>query len=112
MQLKAVTSFADKETMRADWAHVFLSVLPTLPLASAKDEARVAQALKAACAGFVARHGAEMRRAAVAQFEVRLRVPDDSGAWRLVVSSPTGKLDARDLLWLFYSEASLVPYVL
>jgi len=26
----------------------------------------------------------------VAQWEVRLRVPDASGAWRLVISTPTG----------------------
>lgn len=37
------------------------------------------------------RHGAALRRAAVAEFEVRLRVPDSSGAWRLVVSLPTGQ---------------------
>ena len=36
------------------------------------------------------RYGAALRRAAVAQFEVRLRVADNSGAWRLIVSSPTG----------------------
>ena len=33
----------------------------------------------------------------MAQFEVRLRVADNSGAWRLVVSSPTG---APLNLWL------------
>ena len=38
------------------------------------------------------RYGSALRRAAVAQFEVRLRVADNSGAWRLVVSSPTGPL--------------------
>lgn len=36
------------------------------------------------------RYGSALRRAAVAEFEVRLRVPDTSGAWRLVVSLPTG----------------------
>ena len=41
--------------MKADWAHVFLSVLPTLPLSTAKDEPRIALALKAACAGIMAR---------------------------------------------------------
>ena len=41
--------------MKADWAHVFLSVLPPLPLAAAKDETRIALALKAACAGVMAR---------------------------------------------------------
>ena len=38
----------------------------------------------------MARHGSHLRRAAVAQWEVRLRVPDASGAWRIVVASPTG----------------------
>ena len=73
-----------------DWAHVFLSVLPTLPLNTATDEARIAAALRAAGATVMARYGAALRRAAVAEWEVRLRVPDGSGAWRLVVSSPTG----------------------
>ena len=41
------------------------------------------------------RYGAALRRAAVAEFEVRLRVPDDSGAWRLVVSLPTGEGSSR-----------------
>jgi len=37
----------------------------------------------------------------VAEFEVRLRVGDSSGAWRLVVSSPTGEPDLflRNLLY-------------
>lgn len=39
----------------------------------------------------ICRYGAALRRAAVAEFEVRLRVPDTSGAWRLVVSLPTGE---------------------
>lgn len=78
------------EAARADWAHVFLSVLPQLPLSTLADEGRVAAALRAASATMTARHGAGLRRAAVAQWEVRLPVPDSSGAWRLVVSSPTG----------------------
>ena len=32
----------------------------------------------------------EIAKAAVAQWEVRLRVPDNSGAWRVVVAAPTG----------------------
>ena len=70
---------------------MFLSVLPTLPLSATADEARVAAALRAAGATVMARYGAALRRAAVAEWEVRLRVPDGSGAWRLVVSSPTGE---------------------
>ena len=65
-------------------------MLPTLPLNTATDEARIAAALRAAGATVMARYGAALRRAAVAEWEVRLRVPDGSGAWRLVVSSPTG----------------------
>ncbi len=78
------------EAARPDWAHVFLSVLPTLPLNTLADEARIAAALRSAAATVMARYGASLRRAAVAEWEVRLRVPDGSGAWRLVVSSPTG----------------------
>jgi len=113
------------DSARADWAHVFLSVLPTLPLAAPGDPpapaggrargagpgagARVGlhsaspprQDIRAAssrtrcqCAArgaqALAHHGASLRRAAVAQWEVRLRVPDASGAWRLVISTPTG----------------------
>lgn len=80
------------EAARADWAHVFLSVLPQLPLSAPADEARIAAALRAAGATVMARHGAGLRRAAVAQWEVRLPVPDASSAWRLIVSSPTGQL--------------------
>lgn len=79
------------EAARADWAHVFLSVLPQLPLSALADEGRIAAALRAAGATVMARYGAGLRRAAVAQWEVRLPVPDASGAWRLVVSSPTGE---------------------
>ena len=79
------------EAARPDWAHVFLSVLPTLPLNALADEARIAAALRSAGATVMARYGATLRRAAVAEWEVRLRVPDGSGAWRLVVSSPTGE---------------------
>jgi acetyl-CoA carboxylase/biotin carboxylase 1 len=76
---------------RPDWAHVYLSVLPALPLVGGPgEEGRIAAALRTACAAVMARHGAALRRAAVAQWEVRLRLPDASGAWRLVVSSPTG----------------------
>jgi hypothetical protein len=65
-------------------------VLPTLPLNLAADEGRIIAALRAAGATVMARYGASLRRAAVAEWEVRLPVPDTSGAWRLVVSSPTG----------------------
>ena len=45
---------------------------------------------RAAAAGVILRQGAALRRAAVAQWEVRLRVSDRGGAWRIVVSIPTG----------------------
>ena len=61
-----------------------------LPLHLPRDEGRVAAALRAAAAAITARHAAQLRRAAVAQWEVRLRVPDKSGAWRVVVAAPTG----------------------
>lgn len=78
---------------------MFLSVLPTLPLSATADEARVAAALRAAGATVMARYGASLRRAAVAEWEVRLRVPDGSGAWRLVVSSPTGEGADSGSVW-------------
>lgn len=81
---------------KADWAHVYLTVLPQLPAAAtgklagvAADEAAAA-AFRATAAVVMARHSARLRRAAVAQWEVRLRTADGSGAWRIVASSPTG----------------------
>ena len=44
---------------------------------------------RAAAAGIAARAGPLLRRAAVAQWEVRLRVVG-GGAWRIVASLPTG----------------------
>ncbi len=38
------------DSTRADWAHVYLSVLPTLPLCAPGDEPRVTASLRAACA--------------------------------------------------------------
>ena len=38
---------ADKDgSARPDWAHVYLAVLPLLPLHVAKDEAKIAVALR------------------------------------------------------------------
>lgn len=45
---------------------------------------------RAAAAGIAARAGPLLRRAAVAQWEARLRIAG-GGAWRLVASSPTGE---------------------
>jgi hypothetical protein len=83
-----------------DWSHIFLDVLSPLPLQSPKDEATVAAALRSAAGALASRHGARLRRAAVAQWDVKLRVADKSGAWRVVVSAPTGKC-IRILLFLF-----------
>ena len=63
------------------WAGVWL-MAHAIPCCALSPVHLVAQAL--------AHHGASLRRAAVAQWEVRLRVPDASGAWRLVISTPTG----------------------
>ena len=157
-----------------DWTHIFLTVLPPLPLGSSKDENRLVLALKAACAGIMTRRapcdarmggvlcpdmpapsplrlhchrsrqaalfplplqhavlhgrlylwllgqaaalgwmpcaalpagrrrlyadtqavhtrfGPALRRAKVAQVEIRLRPLDGSGSWRILVSSPSG----------------------
>ncbi|GMH43409.1 hypothetical protein BSKO_11331 [Bryopsis sp. KO-2023] len=80
-----------KNSAAIDWAHIFLSVLPAVNLnVGANADQKVAAALKSTCAAVVSRRGAELRRASVAQWEVRLRVPDKTGAWRVVVSLPTG----------------------
>lgn len=76
--------------LKPDWAHVYLSVLSVLPLHTPREESRVAAALRTAAAAITARHSTQLRKAAVAQWEVRLRVPDKSGAWRVVVAAPTG----------------------
>lgn len=47
----------------------------------------VAYKIAASC-----RFGSTLRRAAVAQIEIRLRADEDSMPWRLVLSSPTGML--------------------
>jgi len=89
---------------RADWAHVFLTVLPPLPLGAGADGGRVAAALRAAAARATARHGPQLRRAGLAQWEVRLRAADGGGAWRVVVASPTGHETGEDFVSV-YREA-------
>ncbi|GFR43974.1 hypothetical protein Agub_g5118, partial [Astrephomene gubernaculifera] len=82
---------ADTAASRPDWTHLFLSVLPPLPLPpGGRDDARVAAALRSAAAALVARHGGALRQAAVAVWETRLRGPLREAAWRVVVSMPTG----------------------
>lgn len=84
-----------KNQENVDWAHVFLVVLPAVNLnvPGGDGEAhnhKVAAALRSACAAVVSRRGSQLRKASVAQWEVKLRVPDTTGAWRVVVSLPTG----------------------
>lgn len=76
---------------KPDWAHIFLTVLDPLPLHTQDEQEQAATALRAACAGMMSRHSTALRKAGVAQWELRLRVPKDMPAWRIVVSSPTGK---------------------
>lgn len=74
-----------------DWAHIFLSILPALPLNVAQqDESRVGAALRAAAAAVIGKHAAALRHAAVAEWCVRLRCPGGAPAWRVVVSLPSG----------------------
>eukprot|EP00887_Chlorella_sp_A99_P005434 scaffold1.g5434.t1 len=92
---------------RPDWAHVFLTVLPPLPLAAGGgEEARVAAALRSAAAALTAQHAGALRRAAVAQWEVRLRVPDKSGAWRVLVAAPTGHEAGEECVEVYREEPS------
>jgi hypothetical protein len=78
-------------TGRADWVHIYHSVLPLLPLHNPREEAKVSSALRTAVAALVAKHSSAFRAASVAVWEIRFRVPDVSGAWRVLVSCPTGR---------------------
>lgn len=76
---------------KPDWAHIFLTVTQPLdPLCAQQEEQQTAAALRAACADLMTKHGGGLRRAAVAQWEVRLAAPQGAPAWRVVVASPTG----------------------
>lgn len=75
---------------KPDWAHVFLTVTEPLDPLSAQQEEETAAALRAACADLMTKHGGQLRRAAVAQWEVRLAAAEGAPAWRVVVASPTG----------------------
>jgi len=93
-----------------DWAHVYLTVLPPLPLgapaADAAAGARVAAALKGAAAALLAAHGPAVRRVGLAQWEVRLRTADGGGAWRVVVASPTGHETGEEYVEVYREAAS------
>ncbi len=76
----------------ADWVNIFFSVLPPLPLCSgSRDDGRLAAALRAGTAALITQHSAAIRAAGVAVWEVRLRVSDGGGAWRVVAELPTGE---------------------
>jgi len=75
----------------ADWAHIYLCVLPTCLPAAGKDlgHAEMAGALRAATAEVLLRCGAQLRRTAVSCLELRLAAVDGT-AWRICVSLPSG----------------------
>jgi len=75
----------------ADWAHIYLCVLPTYLPAAGKDfgHAEMAGALRAATAQIMLKCGSLVRRTAVSCWEMRLTAVDGS-AWRICVSLPSG----------------------
>jgi acetyl-CoA carboxylase/biotin carboxylase 1 len=92
---------------RPDWSHIYLDVLTPLPLGAAQDESRVAAALRAAAASITAKCSAQLRRAAIAQWEVKLRVSDKTGsAWHVIVSVPTGHEGGEDCVDLYREQPS------
>lgn len=86
----------------ANWAHVFLAVLPPLPTADPRIQQQVASSLRAAATTLMALHGGALRAASVCVVEIRLRsrapwsgarshFDDGEGpAWRVVIRMPTG----------------------
>ncbi|KAL4525084.1 hypothetical protein Ndes2526A_g07171 [Nannochloris sp. 'desiccata'] len=90
---------------RPDWSHIYLDVLTPLPLGADQDESRVAAALRAAAASITAKCSAQLRRAAIAQWEVKLRVSDKAGsAWHVIVSVPTGHEGGEDCVDLYREQ--------
>ena len=85
------TGAAKGNMTKPDWTHVFLTVTEPLTLPSSQSEGQTAAALRAACADLMTKHSSQLRRAAIAQWEVCLRTADGAAAWRVVVSSPTGE---------------------
>jgi hypothetical protein len=81
----------------ADWAHIFLAVLPQLPLnVEASGVPQVAMALRVAAAAATSRHAEALRLAGVASWSIRLRSCADTTSdrewpgWRVIVSLPSG----------------------
>lgn len=98
-------------SVRPDWAHLFLSVLPPLPLNAGKQEEHIAGALRAAGAAIMSRHGSTLRQAAVAQWEVRFRAGGGAPAWRVVGSSPTGHESGEEDVQVYQEGADDTPQV-
>lgn len=84
-----------------DWSHIYLDVLSSLPLGTPSDESLVAAALRNSAGSVTARASAALRRAAVAQWEVKLRIPSSAGAWRIVVSVPSGHEGGEDCVDIY-----------
>jgi len=84
--------FDDQSRARsADWAHIYLSVLPAhLPAAGREvGHAEMAGALRTATAEVMQRCSSLLRNNAVSCWEMRLRAVDGT-AWRICVSLPSG----------------------
>jgi len=105
LYLSLTTITGGREGVKADWSHLYLGVLSTLPLHEPQDESLVAAALRAAAAAVTVRHGTALRRVAVAQWEVRLPLPDGKGAWRVVVSAPTGHEAGEDCVEVYREQS-------
>ena len=75
----------------ADWAHIYLCVLPTCLPAAGKDlgHAEMAGALRKATSEVLLKCGSLLRRTAVSCWELRLAAMDGT-AWRICVSLPSG----------------------
>lgn len=96
MCLCNATGASKGNVTKPDWAHIFLTVTqPLEPLSAQQDQQQTAAALRAACADLMTTHGGGLRRAAVAQWEVRLAAPQGAPAWRVVVASPTGDKNSK-----------------
>jgi acetyl-CoA carboxylase / biotin carboxylase 1 len=89
-----------------DWSHIFIDVLSALPLGSPEEESHVAASLRAAAASITARASGALCKAAVAQWEVKFRVPSTAGAWRVVVSVPSGHEGGEECVEI-YREACI-----
>ena len=81
-----------------------MDILAALPLGAPSDESRVVAALRSAAASITAKCSAQLRRTAVGQWEVKIRVSNKGGAWRVVVSVPTGHEGGEDCVEIYREE--------